>query len=76
MEKENYYNVINGYKELFIDRPATTYNKEVYKSGTKFDEIFALYSFDREIRIIYLKYILKIENHFKTVVAHHWFLII
>jgi len=72
LEKENYYNVINGYKELFIDRSASNFNQEVYKPGTKFDEIYALYTFDREIRIIYLKYILKLENHFKSIVSHHF----
>lgn len=70
LEKENYYNVINGYKELFIDKTATTATKEVYKAGTDFDEIYALYTFDREIRIIYLKYLLLIENHFKSVLSH------
>lgn len=70
LEEENYYNVINGYKQLFIATPSTTTAEEVYKTGTTFDEINALYSFDREIRHIHLKYLLMIENHFKTVVSH------
>lgn len=70
LEKENYYNVINGYKSLFIQTPATATSEEVYKAGVTFDEIYALYNFDRELRIIYLKYLLKIENHFKSVVSH------
>ena len=70
LEKENYYNVINGYKELFILTATTPTTDEKYKPKTSFDEIFALYSFDREIRIIYLKYILKLENNFKSVVSH------
>lgn len=70
IEKENYYNVVNGYKSLFIQTPATTTSDEAYKPGVTFDEIYALYDFDRELRIIYLKYLLKLENHFKTVVSH------
>ena len=70
LEKENYYNVINGYKALFIDKPATTKTDEVYRTGATFDEIYALYLFDRELRHIHLKYLLKIENNFKTSVAH------
>lgn len=62
LERENYYNVINGYKELFLDHPATAASDEQYKAGTTFDEVYALYCFDREIRGIYLKYLLKIEN--------------
>jgi len=72
LEKENYYNVVNGYKDLFIDQPHTATHEEAYKTSTEFDEIYSLYSFDREIRIIYLKYILKLENHFKTVVSHYF----
>ena len=70
LEKENYYNVVNGYKTLFIQTPATATSEEVYKEGVTFNELYALYNFDRELRIIYLKYLLKIENHFKTVVSH------
>ena len=69
LEKENYYNVINGYKDLFLD-PASTPTAELYKAGTTFDEVYALYEFDREVRHIYLKYLLKVENSFKTVLEN------
>ena len=69
LEKENYYNVINGYKDLFLDSTSTP-TAELYKAGTTFDEVYALYEFDREVRHIYLKYLLKVENSFKTVLAH------
>lgn len=72
LERENYYNVINGYKEPFLASKATATNDEVYKPGTTFDEVFALYHFDRELRNIYLKFLLKIENTFKTVIAHEF----
>jgi len=62
--------VVNGYKSLFIDRVATPTSDEVYKAGVTFDEIYALYQFDRELRHVFLKYLLKIETHFKTEVAH------
>ena len=70
LEKENYYNVINGYKDLFLDYSSVS--KEQYKAGTTFDEVYALYNFDREVRHIYLKYLLKVENSFKTVLAHEF----
>lgn len=72
LERENYYNVINGYKDLFLAYKATTAADEVYKTGTTFDEVYALYSFDRELRNIYLKYLLKLENTFKTVISHEF----
>ena len=71
LEKENYYNVINGYKDLFLD-PTSTPSTEKYKPGTTFDEVYALYTFDREVRHIYLRYLLKVENSFKTVLSHEF----
>lgn len=69
LQKENYYNLINGYKELFLDK---TYSgtDEKYWENTNFDEIFALYIFDRELRSLFLRYILEIENNFKSLLAH------
>ncbi|WP_018704778.1 Abi family protein [Anaeromusa acidaminophila] len=67
LEAENYYNIINGYKDLFLDKTATT---ETYKNGAAFSEIFALYEFDRELRFIFLKRLLKIENQIKSVIAY------
>ena len=72
LERENYYNVINGYKELFLASKATATTEEVYKTGTTFDEVYALYNFDRELRNIYMKYLLKLENTFKTVISHEF----
>lgn len=72
LERENYYNIINGYKEPFLDKKGVPSSGERYKNGTAFDEIYALYDFDRNIRNIYLKYLLKIENSLKTVIAHEF----
>lgn len=69
IEMENYYNLINGYKALFIDRTYTGPD-EKYKSGTDFYEIYALYLFDRELRNLFMRYILEIENNVKSVLSH------
>lgn len=70
LEKENYYNVINGYKRFFILNQSSVDVPETYIPKTTFDEIYALCSFDRELRHIHLKFLLRIENNFKTVVSH------
>ncbi len=62
----NYYNVINGYKDLFMN------NEDTFKNGTSFEELYALYDFDRSLRDILLKYILKIENTLRTLVAYYF----
>ncbi|MCI5677943.1 MAG: Abi family protein [Candidatus Faecisoma sp.] len=64
----NYYNIINGYKDLFLD----CNNPHNYKQGTKFEEIYALYDFDRQLRNIFLEYILKIENLLRSLVAYYF----
>lgn len=64
----NYYNVINGYKDLFLEKR----NPEMYKKGTKFDEVFALYEFDRQLRNVFLEYILKIENSLRALIAYYF----
>lgn len=64
----NYYNIINGYKDLFLDNS----NKVIYKQGTSFEEIYALYEFDRQLRNIFLEYILKIENSLRSLIAYYF----
>ena len=63
----NYYNLINGYKDLFLQNVGTY---EKYIEGTQFDEIYALYEFDRKLRIITLDYILEVEKMIKSQIAH------
>lgn len=71
LEKEGYYNIINGYKDIFLDDSATiTTGDDRYKSGTTFDHIYALYDFDRNLRWILIKYILKMETSIKTKIAY------
>ena len=55
LANENYYNVINGYKELFVDKDKSTEEKEVYKVGSNFSELYSLYKFDCELKAVLLK---------------------
>jgi len=73
LERKNYYNIINAFKEPFLD---TTYRRtsdsdpiEKYKDNTTFEELYSLYKFDIELRNLFLKYILIFENEFKTKVS-------
>lgn len=62
----NYYNLINGCKMPFIDKSQP---HEQYIKGTKFEELYALYEFDRRLRILTLEYILKIEKAIKSKIS-------
>ena len=73
LKANGYYNIINGYKDIFLDLALTQqYGEDRYKSGTTFENIFALYDFDRNIRSILLKYILIMETSLKTKIAYHF----
>lgn len=70
LEKENYYNVINGYKDLFLDTGNPSGMQETFKANTHFNELNALYEFDFELKNLILKRILRVENNIKTQVAY------
>ncbi|MCY7869615.1 Abi family protein [Bacillus spizizenii] len=74
LESENYYNVINGYKNLFLARDASNSLKvpEEYKPGATLDEIYYLFTLDRELRNILLKYLLIFENSIKSKISYHF----
>ena len=61
--------MINGYKDLFID---FTSKEEKYINGTKLEELYALYEFDKDIKINFLKYLLLIENEIDTYIAYEF----
>lgn len=67
IRETNYYNLINGYKTPFL-RKNTSY--ETYLNGTRFEELYALYEFDRKLRIVTLEVILKIEKQVKSLISY------
>lgn len=74
LEQENYYNVINGYKDLFLrkDSQGNAIIPETYLLNTHFNELKALFLFDRELRFLFLKYLLIYENSFKTTISYEF----
>ncbi len=65
--KISYYSLITGYKDIFKDK-TTGY----YKKNVTFEDIYNLYRFDRDLRSIFLKYILIAEKSVKTSLAYHF----
>ena len=73
LKNNNYYELINGYKDFFIDKDKTEQEKkDVYRNDVTFEDVVSLYEFDFEIRSIILKGILKIENIIKTKLAYYF----
>ncbi|MDE8065855.1 Abi family protein [Erysipelothrix rhusiopathiae] len=69
LESEGYHAVINGYREPF---KSTTSPEFMFIPGTHFDELYALYELDRDLRSVFLKKILKIEQALRSSIAYHF----
>lgn len=63
--RENYF-FLNGYRHLFMKAK----DKSKYISGTKFEEVYSLFLFDRRLRNILFKNILIIENNIKSIISY------
>ena len=63
IEKYSYYSIVNSYKWIFKI-------EENYKDNASFEEMFSMYKFDKNLKIIMLKYILEIEAVIKTKIAN------
>lgn len=68
LARENYYKVITSYKDLFLDKQ----EKETYLEGTYFEDIKNLYLLDRDLKSLYLKYLLIVENRFKAILSYEF----
>ncbi len=64
IEKYTYYSIVNSYKYNFKDRNGN------YLPDVTFDEIYALYDFDKNLKYIILKYALEIETIIKSLMAN------
>lgn len=67
LEKLSYYSLIGGYKQLFKHAPS-----QKYLYGVTFDELVAFYYFDEELRSLFMKYILHVERHIKSLLSYHF----
>ncbi|MCM3611844.1 Abi family protein [Planococcus sp. MERTA32b] len=74
LSRENYYALVDGYKEPFLERDErlNPYGQEQYQAGTEFGHIYALYRFDRELRMLMLNELLKFEKNIKSKVAYRF----
>ena len=71
--RENYF-FLMGYRHLFNDNTKEIkidgYKEKTFLPGTRFEEIYSLFLFDRSLRNIIFKYLLVIENNFKSVTSY------
>lgn len=63
--RENYF-FISGYRHLFLKSP----KDRMFIPGTDFKELYAMFNFDRQIRNIFFKNILIVENNAKSIFSY------
>lgn len=78
VKKYNYYSLINGYKEPFLENinnypKFADKNEDFFIKGTTPEQLEALLDFDEKLRMIFLKRILKIEEKLKDVLVQSFY---
>lgn len=63
--RENYF-FINGYRHLFTKENSN----DEFKQGTTFEELYAMFRFDRNIRNIFFRHLLIVENNMKSIISY------
>lgn len=67
LSRIGYFPLMEGYKHLFRNQ-----NSNIYKTETTFDEIVNLYYFDEKLRELFLRYLLRIERHLRTLISYYF----
>ena len=67
LKQNSYFALITGYKHLFKNKTTSK-----YKDGTKFEDIVALYAFDKGLRELFLKYLCQIERHVRSLISYYF----
>ena len=64
--RENYF-FINGYRHIFM----RSSKQEEFIKGTTFEELYAVFQFDRSFRNLLFKNLLIVENNLKSIIAYN-----
>lgn len=69
--REGYYAIVNGYKTPFLDTAATrAAGEDRYVAGTRFDDIYALFRFDRDLRAIAFRFLMVVETTLRSLISY------
>lgn len=63
--RENYF-FINGYRHVFLKSD----KQRVFINGSTFDELYAVFQFDRSFRNVLFKNLLIVENNLKSIISY------
>lgn len=73
LEREGYYSVVNGYKDPFLDKEAgKRTHEDRYLTGTSFNDLYALFVFDRNLRFLLFRMATLSEAILKTICSYEF----
>ena len=73
LRREGYYSVVNGYKAPFLARRGSGLDlQDEYLDGSSFDDVYRLFTFDRDLRLTMMRYFAEAEATLKTVCAYRF----
>lgn len=67
LRQNSYFALVTGYKHLFKNK---TTGK--YRDGTSFEDLVALYEFDRGLRELFLRYLCQVERHVRSLISYYF----
>ncbi len=72
LAREGYYSVVNGYKDLFLDKEAMRSSRGVdrYIKGATFENMHRMFIFDRDLRMVMFRYFAIAEAVLKTACSY------
>ncbi|MGN7284349.1 Abi family protein [Shouchella rhizosphaerae] len=68
--KTTYYDLINGYKDMFLYPKASQSEEDRFIENTTFEDILTLYTLDRDLRYATLEILLDVECMFYSSLAY------
>ena len=69
LKRNNYYNIINAYKDVFLQKGKTP---EKFIKGVNFNELVAVHQFDKHLRLVFSQYLIIVERTIKSIMAYEF----
>lgn len=71
LRREGYYDIVNGYKDLFLDnKPQSPGQTDHFADMVTFEDIYTLFLFDRNLRFLMFEGLAQAEAVFKTACSY------
>ena len=71
LHREGYYDIVNGYKDLFIDnQPQSSGEYDHFADKVTFENMYTLFLFDRNLRFLMFEGLAQAEAVFKTACSY------